>query len=130
MTIIGDYAFRDCSGLTNVTMPNVTSIGNGAFSDCSGLTTLTIPNLVTSIGDSAFYRCSGLTSITIPDSVISFGWNSFELNDNYGNSLSSVTITANGGNAESVRLSMRNASCPGFGGENGEPLENFWNMPS
>ena len=55
VTSIGWSAFRACSGLTSITIPNsVTSIGNSAFSDCSGLTSITIPNSVTSIGDSAF----------------------------------------------------------------------------
>ena len=71
---IGDYAFRDCSGLTSVTIPDaVTSIGNYAFQDCSGLTSVTIPDAVTSIGPAAFEYCSGLTSVTIPNSVISIG---------------------------------------------------------
>ena len=46
---------------------SVTSIGNDAFRDCSGLTSVTIPNSVTSIGESAFFECSGLTSIHITD---------------------------------------------------------------
>ena len=59
-------AFKDCSGLTSVTIPNsVTSIGSSAFSGCSGLTSVTIPNSVTSIGEYAFIGCSGLTSVTI-----------------------------------------------------------------
>ena len=37
---------------------SVTSIGNSAFRDCSGLTSVTIPNSVTSIGDYAFDNCS------------------------------------------------------------------------
>ena len=39
VTSIGEYAFYDCSGLTEVTIPNsVMSIGKYAFEDCSGLT--------------------------------------------------------------------------------------------
>ena len=50
---------------------SVTSIGSSAFRDCSGLTSVNIPNSVTSIGDYAFSGCSGLTSVTIPNSVTS-----------------------------------------------------------
>ena len=89
VTSIGDTAFRYCSGLTSVTIPNsVTSIGWGAFYNCSGLTSVTIPNSVTSIGHYAFYNCSGLTSVTIPSSVTSIEDGAF-----YGCSgLTSVTI--------------------------------------
>ena len=74
VTSIGESAFRGCSGLTSIDIPNsVTSIGDWAFRDCSGLTSLTIPNSVTSIGRYAFYGCSGLTSVTIPNSVTSIG---------------------------------------------------------
>ena len=74
VTSIGYHAFRDCSGLTSITIPNsVTSIGDNAFSNCSGLTSITILEGVTSIGDYAFSSCSGLTSITIPNSVTSIG---------------------------------------------------------
>ena len=71
---IGNSAFRDCPGLTSVTIPNsVTSIGEGAFYDCSGLTSVTILNSVTSIGNKAFEYCSSLTSVIIPNSVTSIG---------------------------------------------------------
>ena len=43
----------------------VTSIGDYAFYQCSGLTELTIPGSVTSIGDYAFSYCSGLEKITV-----------------------------------------------------------------
>jgi len=64
VTSIGSSAFRACSGLTSVTIPeSVTSIGAYAFYWCSSLTSVTIPNSVTSIGDCAFGGCSGLTFV-------------------------------------------------------------------
>ena len=63
---IGDDAFYDCGGLTNVTIGNgVTSIGDEAFYGCNGLTSVTMPASVTSIGDEAFYSCSSLTAIMV-----------------------------------------------------------------
>ena len=71
-------AFKDCSGLTSITIPSsVTSIGYSAFYNCSGLTSVTIPDSVTSIGYYAFYNCSGLTSVTIGNGVKSIGYYTF-----------------------------------------------------
>jgi len=78
VTSIGSSAFRGCSGLTSVNIPNsVTSIRLRAFYGCSGLTSVDIPNSVTSIGADAFRRSSGLTSVTIPNSVTSIGNSAF-----------------------------------------------------
>ena len=66
--------FRNCSGLTSITIPNsVTSIGDDAFLGCSGLTSITIPNSVTSIGNHAFESCYKLKKITIGNSIESIG---------------------------------------------------------
>lgn len=90
VTQIGNYSFRECSGLTSIIIPNsVTSIGSGAFEVCSGLTSITIPSSVTSIGDRAFSGCSGLTSITIGNSVTSIGERAFS----YCSGLTSVSIS-------------------------------------
>lgn len=92
VTIIGDDAFWDCDGLTEITIPeSVTNIGYAAFCNCDNLATVTISNGVTNIGDCAFYGCYNLTSLIIPDSVISIGDNAFEDCD----SLTSVTIPNN-----------------------------------
>ena len=79
VTSIGNYAFRNCSSLTEVTIPNsVTSIGGSAFEGCSSLTEVTIPNSVTSIGNDAFRNCSSLTEVTIGNSVTSISYSAFE----------------------------------------------------
>lgn len=70
VTSISNFAFRECSKLTSITIPNsVTEILRGAFHGCTGLTSIPIPNSVTYIAGSAFRECSQLTSITIPNGV-------------------------------------------------------------
>ncbi len=64
VTNIGDFAFKDCTGLTSVTIPNsVTIIGGYAFRNCSGLTSVTIPESITNIGDCAFYQNTALNTV-------------------------------------------------------------------
>ena len=104
-TKIGNYAFRDCSSLTSITIPDsVTSIGDYAFSGCH-ITYASIPASViwripkgyfkevvitsgTKIGSGAFDDCSSLTSVTIPDSITEIGDYAFR----GCSSLTSVTI--------------------------------------
>ena len=72
--IICNYAFSDCSSLSNIVIPNsVTSIGDYAFEYCSSLSNIVIPDSVTAIGDFAFSDCSSLSNIVIPDSVTAIG---------------------------------------------------------
>ncbi len=63
---IGRNAFRDCSALTSVTIPNsVRFIKEEAFTYCSELSSVTIPSSVTSIEDNPFYGDYKLTSLTV-----------------------------------------------------------------
>ncbi len=78
VTGIGVGAFRDCRGLTSVSIANsVISIGSTAFSNCTGITSLDIPNSITSIEAAVFSGCRSLTSISVPDSVTSIGNSAF-----------------------------------------------------
>ena len=78
VTSMGNWAFRDCSNLTSVTIGNgFTSIGVYAFYRCSSLTSVTIPDSVTSIDNDAFLDCPKLTSVIIPNCVTSIGSWSF-----------------------------------------------------
>ena len=67
VTLIGEEAFKDCSLLTSVTIPDsVKGILRQAFAYCYSLASVTIPNSVTNIGEAAFYFCRSLTEITLP----------------------------------------------------------------
>jgi BspA type Leucine rich repeat region (6 copies) len=77
VTVIGDYAFSNCTNLTSVIIPNsVISIASFSFPGCTSLTSVTIPNSVTEIGQ-AFLGCTSLTSVTIGNSVTIIRWHAF-----------------------------------------------------
>lgn len=64
-TTIGEDAFRDCSNLTSVTIPNsVTKIGDSAFSYCRSLKNFTFGSGLQSIGQEAFSNCINITQIS------------------------------------------------------------------
>lgn len=58
---VGDYAFYECSGITNVTFVGGLTIGNSAFEGCRNLNSVTFYHRITSIGEKAFgyYQSDG-----------------------------------------------------------------------
>ena len=78
VTSIGDYAFVECTSLTEVNMSSgLTEIGTSAFYGCTALKSIDIPSTVTKIGNSAFVKCTALTSVDIPSSVTEIGGRAF-----------------------------------------------------
>ena len=78
VTSIGEEAFFECAGVTNLTIPgSVGSIGAFAFAGCNGLTNVAIPEGVTNIASYAFQACNALATFTLPGSLTSIPANAF-----------------------------------------------------
>lgn len=78
VTEIGEYAFRNCSNLTGVSIgSNVKTIGFDAFWNCTSLITLEIPDNVTTIANWAFENCSSLNTVKIGSGMTSIGGSAF-----------------------------------------------------
>ena len=95
---LGSGCFRNCSGLSKVTVPlsakigqkrpttlsgykltdsdNETS-GDYAFADCYNLTEATIESGITTVPDHMFAFCGDLKTVTVPTSVTSIGGGAF-----------------------------------------------------
>jgi hypothetical protein len=74
VTVLGDHAFADCAGVTNITLcANVTRIGAQAFASCTGLTDLALPDAATSLGEDALRGCRTLTAVSIGSGLTNIG---------------------------------------------------------
>ena len=86
VTKIANRAFKECTKLTQVIIPNtVTDIGTtdfesamGPFHHCSSITSFDIPSSVTTIGRGAFGLCTKITTFKVPESVTVIGSNAFD----------------------------------------------------
>ena len=64
VTCIGEIAFKWCTKLTRITIPDsVTRINNEAFYNCHRLKSITIGSGVAEISDDAFFECFNLVEV-------------------------------------------------------------------
>ena len=78
VTRIGNAAFRSCSNLTSVLLPDgIVSIGDESFYSCSKLAEVIVPSSVTTIGESAFRYCSSLVAMVLPEGLTSISESTF-----------------------------------------------------
>lgn len=79
-TFSGYSATYDVPKITSVIFEDGSvceEIGYGAFRYCTALESITIPNSVESIGSDAFSGCTSLSNVVIPDSVTEMGYSVF-----------------------------------------------------
>lgn len=84
VTVIGEEAFEECSGITNVTLPNtLIVIEEEAFHNCS-ISNLTIPYNVKRIYVRAFTKSYGsLNSLSVPDGIEYIAYGAFPSSGNW-----------------------------------------------
>ena len=70
VVVIGKGAFRGCTGLTQLVIPEgVAVIGEDAFDDCLHLSAIAIPKSVRYIGDCALQGCLDLVEVKYPGTL-------------------------------------------------------------
>ena len=86
---IGTFAFRDCTSLKSIEIPEgVTKINRGAFLGCTNLSSVKLPSTVTLLGTirssktsvdygSVFMDCKSLKTIDLPDAISYIGPETF-----------------------------------------------------
>jgi len=95
VTEIGDNAFKQCTTLKTIALPDsITKIGQYAFQGCTSLTGFDLPSNLVSIGNWAFAQCTSITYMHLPASVESIGEFCFA----YSSALAEMTL------AEGIKL--------------------------
>lgn len=65
VTQIGEYAFANCTEITDINLPNVINISYNSFCGCTKLKAIGLPHCQVA-GGSSFYGCSNLEAVSLP----------------------------------------------------------------
>ena len=78
ITVIGNYAFKDCVSITNIKLPElISSVSSGEFYGCISLNDISFEGQILSVNDYAFYGCEHLTNFLF-DNVTNIKISAFE----------------------------------------------------
>lgn len=70
---LGDSVFKNCTNLTEITLPDeISAIPQQTFYGCTSLTTVNASN-VTEIESEAFRNCTSLTTLNVSENVVKMG---------------------------------------------------------
>jgi hypothetical protein len=91
--------FKECSNLTNVTLPNtIQRLNDAAFCYCNQLESITLPESLEEICDAAFSGCSSLTSIVFRGTVAQ--WNAVDKRPTWNFSIPATYVQCSDGRVE------------------------------
>ena len=135
VTRIGNYAFYQCTNLTDLTLPTTVStigesafrecsslsafpysaklhIGTEAFRGCSSLTRFDIPYSMTSIPEGMLEDCTNLTEVSIPNRITSIGKDAFWMCSSLAHVNIPASVTTIGEGAFYGCMSLTNVTVP------------------
>ncbi len=69
VTNIGKFAFWGCSALTEIKLPQVSTLEYGAFMGCTALTTAKLPKVTNGLGQCVFRDCTSLVHVELPNAT-------------------------------------------------------------
>lgn len=114
ITDIGNHSFENFTALEEIQFGGVEVIGDFAFRGCTSLKNLTLAEKLEVVGGKAFSNCKNLTTVTVGPKLKTAYWDIFEGCEN----LTSIEIDKNNTHLYTDGKELLNAKISGTCGEN------------
>ncbi len=113
VTRLGMRAFKDCGGLTEVTLPDsIDTIDAFAFQNCGSLREAAMPGGVTVVDHGTFSGCGALEHVTIPAGVTRIAGDAFKNCKSLKEAVLPVGLTEIGTDAFAYCYALRDVTIP------------------